>query len=218
MTASYFDHSGLYSEWSRCHRRALAAARASGCPRGEAALLRGIGQIHLYRDDYWAAGEALIESCRISERIGDPAGRARALTGLCVLARGTGRPETSRATARRALAIFREIGDVLGMAHAHTSCAVASAELGLLDEAEAELDEAGRLCAELNDPHRTALVLRRRGQLHLRRDDRRSAMSCLCRALELLDSLSDEICAGRVRFDLARIGTRRAPAKVLIGT
>ncbi|MFE6613121.1 BTAD domain-containing putative transcriptional regulator [Amycolatopsis sp. NPDC057786] len=213
VIASYFDHNGLYAEWSRCHRCALTAARASGCARGEAALLRGIGQIDLYRDDFRAAGEALTESCRISERIGDPAGRARALTGLCVLARATGRPEESRATARRALALFREIGDVLGMAHAHTSYAVASAELGLLDEAEAALDEAGRLCAELKDPHRTALILRRRGQLYLRREDRRNAMSCLRRALELLDSLSDEICASRVRLDLAR-----APAKVLIGT
>lgn len=213
VTSSYFDHNGLYAEWSRCHRCALAAARESGCARGEAALLRGIGQIDLYRDDYPAADEALTESCRISERIGDPAGRARALTGLSVLARVTGRPEEARATARGALVLFREVGDVLGMAHAHTSYAVASVELGLLDEAEAALDDAGRLCAELNDPHRTALVLRRRGQLYLRREDRRNAMSCLRRALELLDSLSDDICAARVRLDLAR-----APAKVLIAT
>ncbi|UMP07199.1 BTAD domain-containing putative transcriptional regulator [Amycolatopsis sp. EV170708-02-1] len=222
VSASYFDHSGLYAEWARCHRCALAAARESGCARGEAALLRGIGQIHLYRDDFRTACEALTESCRISDRIGDRAGRARALTGLCVLARAAGRPETSRATASRALAVFREIGDVLGMAHAHTSSAVASTDLGLLDEAEAELDEAARLCAELNDPHRTALVLRRRGQLHLRRDDRRSAMSCLRRALDLLDSLSDEICASRVRLDLARIrarsGDRPPSGKVLIRT
>nr|WP_246481010.1 BTAD domain-containing putative transcriptional regulator [Amycolatopsis umgeniensis] len=219
VTASYFDHSGLYAEWSRCHRSALEAARASGCARGEAALLRGIGQIHLYRDDFREAGEAFTESCRISERIGDPAGRARALTGLCVLARSAGQPGRSRTTARRALAIFSEIGDVLGMAHAHTSYAVASAELGLLDEAEAELDKAARLCTELDDPHRMALVLRRRGQLHLRREDRRGAMSCLHRALELLDSLSDEVCASRVRTDLARIRARPVrpgPTKVLV--
>ncbi len=222
VTASYFDHSGLYAEWSRCHRCALEAARASGCARGEAALLRGIGQIHLYRDDFREAAEAFTESRRISERIGDPAGRARALTGLCVLARSAGRYEKARVTARRALAIFSEIGDVLGMAHAHTSHAVASAELGLLDEAEAELDKAARLCAELGDPHRMALVLHRRGQVHLRRHDRRSAMSCLRRALELLDSLSDEICASRVRLDLGRARAmeedRRALGKVLIGT
>ncbi|MFK0247741.1 BTAD domain-containing putative transcriptional regulator [Amycolatopsis azurea] len=222
VAASYFDHSGLYAEWSRCHRSALDAARASGCARGEAALLRGIGQIHLYRDDFRAAGEAFTESCWISERIGDVAGRARALTGLCVLARSTGQYETSRAIARRALALFREIDDVLGMAHAHTSYAAASMEPGLFDEAQAELDEAWRLCAELNDPHRMALVLRRRGQLHLLRDDRRSAMSCLRRALEMLDSLPDEICATRVRADLVRIralpGNRQGPEKVLTGT
>ncbi|KZB86251.1 AfsR/SARP family transcriptional regulator [Amycolatopsis regifaucium] len=221
VAASYFDHSGLYAEWSRCHRRALVAARASGRARGEAALLRGIGQLHLYWDDYPEATRALIESYRISERIGDPAGRARALTGLCVVARSTGRPEESRATAKRALAIFTEIGDVLGMAHLHTSHAVASAELDLLDEAEAELDEAWRLCVELDDPHRMALVLRRQGQLHLRRKDPRGAMSCLRRALELLESLSDELCAAQVRLDIGRtyttLGERQAAAKVLTG-
>ncbi|GAB3746340.1 BTAD domain-containing putative transcriptional regulator [Amycolatopsis oliviviridis] len=222
VTGSYFDHSGLYAEWARCHRYALDAARVSGCARGEAALLRGIGQVHLYRDDFREASEAFTESYRISERIADVAGRARALTGLCVLARSIGRSETSRTTAKRALALFREVGDVLGMAHAHTSHAAASMQLGLLDEADADLDEASRLCAELDDPHRVALVLRRRGQLHLLRKDKRSAMSCLRHALELLDPLPDEICASRVRADLARIhampANRHVPTKVLIGT
>ncbi|MEV6911627.1 BTAD domain-containing putative transcriptional regulator [Amycolatopsis sp. NPDC051071] len=221
VAASYFDHSGLYAEWSRCHRRALDAARTSGCARGEAALLRGIGQLHLYWDDYQEAAKALEESYRISERVGDPAGRARALTGLCVVSRSIGRHAESRATARRALAIFTEIGDVLGMAHLHTSHAVASTELGLLDEAEAELDAAWRLCAELDDTHRMALVLRRQGQLHLRRRDPRGAMSCLRRALELLESLSDELCAAQVRLDIGRtytiLGERKAAARVLTG-
>jgi pentatricopeptide repeat protein len=47
------------------------------------------------------------------------------------------RPDESRATAKRALGIFTEIGDILGMAHLHASHAVASVELGLFDEAEA---------------------------------------------------------------------------------
>ncbi len=221
VAASYFDHGGLYAEWSRCHRRALDAARASGSARGEAALLRGIGQIHLYWDDYREAAKALDESYRISERIGDPAGSARALTGLCVVSRSIGRPEESRATAKRALAIFTGIGDVLGMAHLHTSHAVASTELGLLDEAEAELDAAWRLCAELDDPHRMALVLRRQGQLHLRRQDPRGALSCLRRALELLEALSDGHCAAQVRLDIGRtyttLGERQAATKALTG-
>lgn len=104
VTASYFDHSGLYSEWWRCHQRALGAARKSGCTRGEAALLRGIGQIHLYWDDYRDATTTFTQSYRLSEQIGDPAGMARALTGLCVVSRATGRPARSRTLAERASA------------------------------------------------------------------------------------------------------------------
>ncbi|WP_328609069.1 NB-ARC domain-containing protein [Amycolatopsis sp. NBC_00345] len=220
ITSSYFDHNGLYSEWWRCHQRALGAAKASGCERGEAALLRGIGQIHLYWDDYPEATKALEESYRISERIGDPGGRARALTGFCVVARSTGRPDESRALATRALEIFTGIGDILGMAHLQTSQAVASIHLGRLDEAEAALDKAWRLCVELDDPHRMALVLRRQGQLQLRRHDPGGAMSCLRRALELLESMSDELCAAQVRLDIGRtyttLGERQAATRALI--
>ncbi|HEY2060319.1 MAG TPA: BTAD domain-containing putative transcriptional regulator [Amycolatopsis sp.] len=220
VTSSYFDHSGLYSEWWRCHQRALGAARADGCERGEAALLRGIGQIHLYWDDYPEAARTLGESYRISERIGDPGGMARALTGLCVVSRSTGRPEESRTLAARALEVFTGIGDVLGMAHLQTSHAVASIHLGRFDEAEMALDKAWRLCVELDDPHRMALVLRRQGQLQLRRRDPERAMSCLRRALELLESMSDELCAAQVRLDLGRtyttLGERQAAARALI--
>lgn len=220
VTSSYFDHGGLYSEWLRCHECALGAVRASGCPRGEAALLRGIGQIHLYRDDYAESAKALAESYRISADIDDPGGMARALTGLSVVARSTGRPGESRTLAERALAMYTGIGDVLGMAHLQTTHAVASIQLGLFDDAEAALDKAWRLCAELDDPHRMALVLRRQGQLQLHRHDPAGAMSCLRRALELLESMNDELCAAQVRLDIGRtyttLGQRKAATRALI--
>ncbi|GAB3896800.1 hypothetical protein GCM10029964_078720 [Kibdelosporangium lantanae] len=220
VSAAYFDHSGLYAEWWRCHQRALGAARAAGCDRGAAALLRGIGQIHVYWDDYQVATRALTESYEISARIDDPGGMARALTGLCVVARSTGRPDESRTLAARALRVFADIGDVLGVAHLQTSYAVASVQLGRLDDAEAALDKAWRLCAELNDPHRMALVLRRQGQLQLRRQDPLGAMSCLRRALEILESLDDELCAAQVRLDMGRtytmLGERQAATRALV--
>jgi tetratricopeptide (TPR) repeat protein len=145
---------------------------------------------------------------------------ARALTGLCVVSRSTGRPEESRTLAARALEVFTGIGDVLGMAHLQTSHAVASIHLGRFDDAEMSLDKAWRLCVELDDPHRMALVLRRQGQLQLRRRDPERAMSCLRRALELLESMSDELCAAQVRLDLGRtyttLGERQAAARALI--
>ncbi|MFI9450801.1 BTAD domain-containing putative transcriptional regulator [Amycolatopsis sp. NPDC052450] len=220
VMASYFDHRGLYPEWWRCHRRALGAARTAGCERGEAALLRGIGQVHLYWDDYEDATATLTQSYRISERIGDPAGMARALTGLCVVSRATGQLGKSRALAEQALQIFTAVGDLLGMVHLYTSHAVASAELGCLAEAEAALDKAWRLCTELDDPHRMALVLRRQGQLELRRRHPKRAMSCLRQALEILELLNDELCAAQVRLDIGRtytmLGERQSATQVLI--
>ncbi|MEC3976755.1 AfsR/SARP family transcriptional regulator [Amycolatopsis sp. H20-H5] len=208
VLAGYFDHRGLYADWSRCHGRALDAARAAGCVRGEAGLLRGIGQLHIYRDEFTAASRALGESLRLSEVLGDERGAARALTGLSVLARVTGRPAESWRLAGRALAVCVRVGDRMGEAHLHTSLAVLSLEAGRFDRAVAALDAAAWLCAELGDDHRTALLLRRYGQLHLARGDVDRAMECLRRALDLLAPLSDDQCAAQVCLDIGRVHTK----------
>jgi DNA-binding SARP family transcriptional activator len=221
VAADYFDHRGQYAEWSRCHKRALRAAIAGGCVRGEAALLRGLGQLHLYRDEFPQAARLLNRSLRLSEEIGDRRGMGSALTGLGVVSRSTGRPDEARARAERALEIFIETGHGLGVAHMHTSLAVAYLEMGRSADAEISLNQAMSVCAELGDDHRTALVLRRYGQFHLGRDDPRRAMMCLRRALGLLESLRDEQCAAQVRLDIGRthtmLGERKAAARVLTG-
>ncbi|QFU86944.1 BTAD domain-containing putative transcriptional regulator [Amycolatopsis sp. YIM 10] len=202
--ASYFDYRGLYQEWARCHSRALAAVRAAGDRRGEAALLRGLGQLHIYWDEFGKAVDALGASYRISAVLGDRLGMARALTGLGVVSRVTWRPEQAHARTVRALEMFVECGDRLGAAHSHTSIAAICLDLGRLAEAESALDQARRLCAELGDDHRMALVLRRFGQLHLRRGDPERALASLYQALERLESLRDDQCAAQVRLDIGR--------------
>ena len=58
--------------------------RSPGCPadRGRAALLLGLGQLHIYWDRFPEAFAALRESLAISEEIGDVPGIARALGSL----------------------------------------------------------------------------------------------------------------------------------------
>ncbi|AXB44652.1 AfsR/SARP family transcriptional regulator [Amycolatopsis albispora] len=202
--AAYFDYRGLYQEWARCHRRALATVRAAGDRRGEAALLRGIGQLHIYWDEYDDAVVALTESYRISTARGDRPGMARALTGLGVVSRVLWRPEQAHARTVRALELFVECGDRLGAAHTHTSIAAICLDLGRLADAESALEQARRLCADLGDDHRMALVLRRSGQLHLRRGDPERALASLYQALERLESLRDDQCAAQVRLDIGR--------------
>ncbi|GAB2767233.1 AfsR/SARP family transcriptional regulator [Amycolatopsis magusensis] len=202
--ASYFDYRGLYQEWARCHYLALTAVREAGDARGEAALLRGIGQLHIYWDEFTDAVKALSTSYRISSSLGDRLGMARALTGLGVVSRVTWRPEQAHARSVRALEMFVECGDRLGAAHSHTSIAAVCLELGQLADAESALDQARRLCAELGDDHRMALVLRRVGQLHLRRGDPERALASLYQAIERLESLRDDQCAAQVRLDIGR--------------
>ena len=219
--ACYYDHRGLYAEWWRCHRRALVAARASGQVRGEAALLRGIGQLHLYWDDFPAATRALAESLRLSEELGDRPGIARALTGLSVVSRATGRTAEAETRARRALGICLGTGDGIGVAHLYTTLASIELERGALGLAESWLDQAKRVCRSLGDEHRTALLLRRYGQLHLARQDAPRALGCLRRALDVLAAMDDEQCAAQVRLEIGRahalLGEHKAAKRALVG-
>ncbi|WP_051795200.1 BTAD domain-containing putative transcriptional regulator [Kibdelosporangium aridum] len=202
--ANYFEHRGLFDDWLRCHLRALPAARKHGCDRGAAALLRGIGQVHIFWDNYSQATEVIAESFDISARIGDRPGMARGLSGKGILARELGQFDDAMPYFQRALAIFAELGDLNSAIQVRNNIAVVRVHQGLLDDAQACLDESLRECVVLGDDHRTATVLRVYGRLCLDRDDAPSAIGYLGRALEIVDAMHDESCTAHARLLLGR--------------
>jgi DNA-binding SARP family transcriptional activator/tetratricopeptide (TPR) repeat protein len=200
VCASYFEHRGLFGEWLRCHTRALAAARASGCDRGAAALLRGIGQLHIFWDNYPEATAAMAESLRISELISDRIGIGRALAGQGIVCRELARFDDAATLFRRALTIFTAAGDLQCAAQVLNNLAMASMEQGRFEEAQTLADEAFRLCVELGDEHRMANVMRVHGRLCLHRNDPAAAVGHLGRALEIVDSMGDQRCTAHSRM------------------
>ncbi|MFD2357449.1 hypothetical protein ACFSTC_61490 [Nonomuraea ferruginea] len=71
----YLDLHCHLDTWQRTHDVALAAARAAGDTYGEAAMLRGLAQVALYRDRYEEAAEGFTRARGLFRELGGTCGR-----------------------------------------------------------------------------------------------------------------------------------------------
>ncbi|MEU7825012.1 BTAD domain-containing putative transcriptional regulator [Catellatospora sp. NPDC049133] len=202
---AWCDMGGHTTEWEQTHRTALAACRARGNLLGEAVTLRGLGQLHLYRDHYEEAAEAFSRSRLLFARLGNLCGQAAALAGL-----GTGhriRAEHDEALDcyRQALEAYRLLGHRHGEAYSRGA-------LGMVWLAKGELAEAYRyftaglaLAEEIGDEHRAALLTRQLGLLRLRSGEPALARADLIAALDRFAVLGDAHCEAYCLTDLASL-------------
>ncbi|MFE9404287.1 BTAD domain-containing putative transcriptional regulator [Streptomyces sp. NPDC006530] len=204
-TATYYDHRCLYQDWQHGHRLALDAAEAAGNAPGAAVLLRGLGQLHIYQDEYDRATRALESSIELCRDTGDKRGEALSLATLSTVSRVQGRDDEALDRVEEALAIAVGEGDRSIEAQLSCSMGVMRLMQGELDEAESWFTGALRLAEELEDEHRVAVVLRRFSRLHDRRGDPDAALSCLGEALATFENLADERCTGYTLLEVGRV-------------
>lgn len=200
----YLDHRGLLDDWRRSHEAALVAVRSAGNLHGEAAMLRGLGQVELYRDCYQRAYQSIDLSRRISRRLGDGHGEAIAIAGIGTIERVAGDSARALAHYRRALAMFRLAGNRHAEAQTRNAIGAIYRAAGSLDEARSWLNQALRLAASLDDPHRVACVLTQLGELQLAGDSADRARRTLLRAVALFEDLDDHRCGAYALEPLAR--------------
>jgi DNA-binding SARP family transcriptional activator len=202
---TYYDHRCLYQDWEHGHRLALDAAEAAGNTRGAAVLLRGLGQLHIYRDEFEAATRTLESSVGLCQDGGDKRGEALSVAMLGTVSRVQGRYDEAVDRVQHALGIAVGEGD--RHLEAQLSCSMAVMRLmhDELDEAESWFDEALRQARALDDGHRVAVVLRRFSRLHDRRGDPDEALSCLRQALATFEELADERCAAYTLLEVGRV-------------
>jgi DNA-binding SARP family transcriptional activator len=203
--APYFDLRGYQDDWQRTHVKALAAARRSGDRRGEAIVLRNLGQVALYRDDYAEARSALTTAHELFTQVGDDRGAAIALAGLGTVLRILGEHDRALDCCHGALALFAEIGDRHGEAVARLAAGSVWLALGCLAPAGRWFTDAYELSAAIGDRHREAHALKRIASLHQRRGDLRAARDHLARALKIFRELDDEHCVGYTNQSLGEL-------------
>ncbi|WP_262379702.1 AfsR/SARP family transcriptional regulator [Nonomuraea sp. PA05] len=190
----YFDLHCLLDEWQLTHSLALDSARAAGDRRGEAAMLRGLGQVCLYQDRYTEAGDMLRRACALFRELGDTRGEAISICGLGAVSQFSGDHLRALGSFRRALAMFLTIGDRGGEAYARQ--AIGRVHLSLRDVRQASrwLAEALRLARDLGDTHREGCVSMHLGRLHDMRAEAGEAMRFQGRALDIFERLGDRHC------------------------
>ncbi|MEE4544858.1 BTAD domain-containing putative transcriptional regulator [Streptomyces sp. V4-01] len=207
--ATYYDHRCLYQDWEHGHRLALDAVEAAGNALGASVLLRGLGQLHIYRDEFDAATRVLESSARLGREVKDSRGEALSLAMLSTISRVRGHYDEGADRAGRALAIAVDEGDRPLEAQLLCSLAVMRLMQGALDEAESLFDAALRQAGALDDVHRVAVVLRRFSGLHDRRGDPDEALRCLGQALTTFERLADERCAAYTLLEVGRVHAGR---------
>ncbi|WP_110079263.1 BTAD domain-containing putative transcriptional regulator [Actinokineospora spheciospongiae] len=200
----FHDLRGHYDDWHTAHQHALNAVREAENPRGEAVLLRGLGQVHLYRDEYSAAARSLTRSAELFATLEDHRGEASAVAGLGTLARVGNRPDQALPHYRRALRGFRAVNDLGGVAQTLGSLGSAYRALGVLDAAAVRLAAALDAARHLGDAHREAKVRTELAALHRDNHDFPAAEGELLTALSTLEELRDERCTAYAVLGLGR--------------
>jgi tetratricopeptide (TPR) repeat protein len=188
----YLDHLGLFEDWRRGHEQALPAVRAAGNRRGEAVLLRGLGQVNLYWDDFERARRDFDRSRELSQEIGDRRGEAWALSGLATIGRILGRHGEALGQCLDVLAAFAVTGDRHLEAQTRNSIGMVRLAQGHLEDARTWFSEALRIAEDIGDEFRAALVLVNMGELHRTGDAPLRALACQRQALTTLERIGDE--------------------------
>ncbi|MET7367897.1 BTAD domain-containing putative transcriptional regulator [Streptomyces sp. NPDC005566] len=206
--AGFFDMRGYYGDWLRTHRLVLDAMPHHDDLRA-AALLRNLGQLHLYQDRYPDALASFDRARALFAELGHPTGEAIAAVGSGSVHRVVGDLGTALGTFTAALQEFAAAGDRHGEAVARN--AIASVWLERKDPGTAAgwLRGALELSRADGDRHREAQVRRRVAVLHELRGEPQAARGELERALGIFDELADLHCAAYVQQSIAELCLRQ---------
>jgi DNA-binding SARP family transcriptional activator len=189
----YYDHRSLYQDWNRSHRVALEAAVAAGDTHGEAALLQGLGQVHIYLDEMDEAREDLRRCVKLYQADGDRRGEGLALAGLGTVHRVRGELEAALAVDQEALAHLVAAGHRQAEAQIRTAIGIIGFDQGA-DDAGSWIGEGLRIARRLGDRHRQAVILRTFSRYHSGIGDTPAALRDLTEALTIFNEISDERC------------------------
>ncbi|MBO0610543.1 AfsR/SARP family transcriptional regulator [Myceligenerans salitolerans] len=213
--APLYDQKALHDDWRTGAELMLALPGPD--PLARAALLRGLGQVLIYANEFEEATARLRASRSVYESRGHRLGAAMALAGLATVHRFRGRYAEAEECLLRALGPVVEAGDAPREALLRGSVGRVLVARGRPAQARPWYDDALRLARGSGDRHREAVTLRDLGLLEHARGRLRPATEHLERALGLFRGLRDEHCtamallrSGPVLRESGDIGRARA--------
>jgi tetratricopeptide (TPR) repeat protein len=191
--SGFFRVLDYWGDWQHTHRLGLEAALRAGNRRGEAWILRNLGNAS--RDENrFAEAEEYFKRALVSFRgIGNRLGEAATLNGLGDVCLDQSRYDEALAYFDVCLPLFRELGDDLAEAYTLNSIGHAYREQGRLDQSDALLERARAAFRTLSDSVGEAWNLLNMSDL--RRLQRRlpEAKAFLNDAMSILERFDDRI-------------------------
>ena len=184
---------GPWDQSRALHQTALAAARESGDPLGQAIALGELGVLAYLTGDYPAAAERVAEAAALYGDIGDLPDQAYALTLLGYVHQLTGERQAATAHYRQALALARRADDRLAEAVALSHLGEGQHLTGNYLAAAESQQLALKLYSEAGNRHGQALALNDLGMIWQETGDYARSAASQQRALELFRDLGDRL-------------------------
>ena len=193
LLTGYFTTRWHLDDWERTHELALRAAVRAGDLRGQAYMLRGLGQLTIERDDFDTALGRFTGALALSERHPELPEDPYARIGVGYVHQLVGRPEEALRCFTQALALARSSGAGVAVAYAQWNLGLTYRSLGRYAEAGASLREAADGFAAGGQPQMHALTVRSIGLLHQSEGELEQAAAAFRTALVLLDAVGDDV-------------------------
>ncbi|MFE9749511.1 BTAD domain-containing putative transcriptional regulator [Saccharothrix saharensis] len=198
-----FEARCYFADWERTHQQALAAVRAAGNSRGEAALLCSMASLQLSWSRARAARELVEPALRTFEALGDERGVALARRNLALVHHRLGDLENAAPLYLAALGEFRASGDPVGQAWVLTQIAQIDLEHGEQELAADRLYEALDICRRFGNQRVEVQVRYRLSDLMVRQGRHWEAEEALTELLAAVRASGDTVGEARVLHKLA---------------
>ncbi len=162
---------GRLSKARAAYRTALDLYQAMGDGKGTARTMAFLGRSMLDAGEVTPARSMLVEALGLARTHHERISEARSLIGLAILEHIAGEPEACVSNFTGAIAIWRDLADVVGEAYSRRHLGMHFLRRGKLDDAEREFHTARRLLREHGAVTDSPAVLRSLAELYLARGD-----------------------------------------------
>ncbi|GAA5056816.1 AfsR/SARP family transcriptional regulator [Streptomyces similanensis] len=208
-----FETRNYLDDWRECAERSLAAVRAAGNTRGEAAMLHVLGALEMRLRDFTTAYHLFTRALRLHERAGEAHGGALVLRNMAMIDEMRGELDSAMRHSTAALAVFRQVGDRSSEAHVLNNMAQIRLDQGDVDEAQRLSEESVRVSAAIGEGGARSLALgtHRLARVHLARQEYDLAEEALLRVIHIVRGQMDTLglAHGLLALGEARMGAGR---------
>jgi tetratricopeptide (TPR) repeat protein len=174
-----------WTDWVATHELALEAAQRAGNRRGEACILRNLGNAYRDRGQLAKAIECYQAGLQIATGLDSGLLRAFMLNGLGEVSLDRGRIADASAHFEDSLPLWAAAEDLTGVAYAHTHLAMVLLEQDRLAEAMTHAERSLVMQREFRDPSGEGYALTAIGDIHREHGELDAALSRYDEALRI---------------------------------